>query len=213
MAAAGYLPDPAFQGGHRVRTIWGVTEAMSTIRNALAAVVAALAMAWSPAVVSAQQLPGATGMIDWGVWVAPDGCMYWYADGGIEGYMLDRVDRETGLPVCLEVNTCLVANTDTLFPTDGHTLTAEGRARLLEFFRTSGAFSYSIYGHTDSRASIEYNQALSERRANSVYQVAREAGAVVERVIGFGELRPIAPNDSAANMQLNRRVEIVCYRW
>lgn len=191
----------------------GVIRAMNRIRNALVALVTA-AMSFLPVALSAQTaLPGATGMIDWGVWVAPDGCMYWYADGGIEGYMIDRVDRETGLPVCLQVNTCLVENTDTLFPTDGHTLTAEGRARLLDFFRSSGAFSYAIYGHTDSRASIEYNQALSERRANAVYQVAREAGAVVERVIGFGELRPVAPNDSAANMQRNRRVEIVCYRW
>ncbi len=186
---------------------------MKRIRNALAAL-AATAMSFLPVALSAQTgLPGATGMIDWGVWVAPDGCMYWYADGGIEGYMLDRVDRETGLPVCLQVNTCLVENTDTLFPTDGDRLTAEGHRRLLDFFRNTGAFSYAIYGHTDSRASIEYNQALSERRANSVYAVAREAGAVVERVIGFGELRPIAPNDSAANMQRNRRVEIVCYRW
>lgn len=185
---------------------------MSKIRNALAAL-ATMALSLGPVALAAEQLPGATGMIDWGVWVAPDGCMYWYADGGIEGYMLDRVDRETGLPVCLQVNTCLVENTDTLFPTDGYTLTAEGHRRLLDFFRSTGAFSYAIYGHTDSRASIEYNQRLSERRANAVYQVAREAGAVVERVIGFGELRPIAPNDSAANMQRNRRVEIVCYRW
>lgn len=185
---------------------------MSKIRNILVAIFA-MAMALGPVSLAAEQPPAATGMIDWGVWVAPDGCMYWYADGGLEGYMVDRVDRETGLPVCLEVNTCLVEDTDTLFPTDGHTLTAAGHARLLDFFRTSGAFSYSIFGHTDSRASIEYNQGLSERRANAVYQVAREAGVVVERVIGFGELRPIAPNDSAANMQLNRRVEIACYRW
>ncbi len=194
--------------------IWGVTRAMGKFRNALAAAAAtALTLGMVPAVAQQAQLPGATAMIDWGVWVAPDGCMYWYADGGIEGYMLDRVDPESGLPVCLQVNTCLVENTDTLFPTDGDVLTAEGRRRLLDFFRTSGAFSYSIYGHTDSRASVEYNQGLSERRAAAVYRVAREAGVVVERVIGFGELRPIAPNDSAANMQLNRRVEIVCYRW
>ncbi|MEQ8367128.1 MAG: OmpA family protein, partial [Roseicyclus sp.] len=29
---------------------------------------------------------------------------------------------------------------------------------------------------------------------------------------GYGERRPVAPNTSAANMQQNRRVEIVCYR-
>lgn len=186
---------------------------MKTIRKGLAAA-AALALTVASAPVAAQQgLPGATGMIDWGVWVAPDGCMYWYADGGIEGYMLDRVDPETGLPVCLEVETCLVENTDTLFPTDGHVLTAAGRERLLNFFRSGAGYSYAIYGHTDYRASHEYNQALSERRANAVYQVAREAGVVVERVIGFGETRPIATNETAAGMQQNRRVEIVCYRW
>jgi outer membrane protein OmpA-like peptidoglycan-associated protein len=54
---------------------------------------------------------------------------------------------------------------------------------------------------------------LSQRRANAVAEVARASGAVVDRVTGFGERRPIAPNDSAANMQKNRRVEIVCYRY
>lgn len=185
---------------------------MTIIRKALATA-AMLGFALGGTVSTAQQLPPATAMIDWGVWVAPDGCMYWYADGGLEGYMLDRVNPETGMPVCLAVETCLVENTDALFPTDGHVLTASGRERLLNFFRSGAGYSYAIYGHTDSRASHEYNQGLSERRANSVYQVAREAGVVVERVVGFGETRPIAPNDSAANMQQNRRVEIVCYRW
>ena len=54
---------------------------------------------------------------------------------------------------------------------------------------------------------------LSQNRANTVAGVARQSGAVVDRVVGFGERRPIAPNNSAANMQKNRRVEIVCYRY
>jgi len=152
-------------------------------------------------------------MIEWGIWVSPDGCMYWAADGGLEGYFVDRVNPENGMPVCLKVNTCLIENTDTLFATDSHILTAEGRSRLHEFFRTAGAFSYAIYGHTDSRASDEYNMALSERRAKSVYDVAVSEGAVVERVVGYGERRPRATNSTAAGMQQNRRVEIVCYRW
>jgi outer membrane protein OmpA-like peptidoglycan-associated protein len=173
----------------------------------------ALAIMGPVAPAFAQERPSAQAMIDWGVWMSPDGCMYWYADGGLEGYMVDRVDPRTGMPVCLRVNTCLTENTDTLFPTDGYHLTPEGRERLRRFFQTAGAFSYAIYGHTDSRASIEYNQALSERRARAVYEVAVSVGAVVDRVIGFGELRPIAPNDSPENMQRNRRVEVVCYRW
>lgn len=157
--------------------------------------------------------PRATAFVEWGVWVDPDGCMHWYADGGAEGWMVSRVNPKTGKAVCLRKNTCLVENTDTLFATDSATLTASGKARLQEFFRTANAFGYAIYGHTDSRASVSYNQRLSERRAASVANVARSVGAVVERQIGFGELQPIAPNDSAANMQKNRRVEVVCYRW
>lgn len=161
----------------------------------------------------AQAKPEVSGRIDWGVWVDPDGCMHWWADGGLEGYMVDRVNPKTGKPVCLKLNTCLVENTDTLFATDSHRLTASGRSRLEHFFRNSGAFAYAIYGHTDSRASDEYNMALSQRRAASVAAVARSVGAMVDREIGYGERQPIATNSTAAGMQKNRRVEVVCYRW
>ena len=161
----------------------------------------------------AQTKPEIAGRIDWGVWIDDDGCMHWWADGGLEGYMLDRVNPKTGKPVCLRRNTCLVQNTDTLFATDSHKLTPSGRAYLEDFFRNAGAFGYAVYGHTDSRASDEYNMRLSQRRAASVANVARSVGAMVEREIGFGEREPLVPNSSAANMQKNRRVEVVCYRW
>jgi flagellar motor protein MotB len=46
-----------------------------------------------------------------------------------------------------------------------------------------------------------------------VANVARSVGARVAREIGYGERRPVAPHDrNPANMQANRRVEIVCYR-
>jgi len=157
--------------------------------------------------------PTIAGRINWGIWVDDDGCMHWWADGGLEGYMLDRVNPKTGKPVCLKKNTCLVENTDTLFATDSSRLTASGRSRLTQFFQQAGAFGYAIYGHTDSRASDGYNISLSQRRAASVASVARSVGAVVEREIGYGERQPIATNSTAAGMQQNRRVEVVCYRW
>ena len=161
----------------------------------------------------AQQAPQVAGKIEWGIWVDDDGCMHWWADGGVEGYMLDRVNPKTGKPVCLKRNTCLVENTDQMFATDSAQLTTTGRRRLTEFFSKAGAFGYAIYGHTDSRASDEYNMRLSDRRAKSVADVARSTGAVVEREIGYGERQPIATNGTAAGMQQNRRVEVVCYRW
>jgi len=170
-----------------------------------------LAMLGSAA--SAQQQVTVTGKINWGLWVDPDGCMHWWADGGLEGYMTPRRHPKTGQHMCLERNTCAVPNTDVLFATDSHQLTPSGRQWLQQFFTSAGAFAYAIYGHTDSRASDEYNMRLSQRRADAVAGVARSTGAVVDRVVGFGERRPIASNDSAANMQKNRRVEIVCYRY
>jgi len=189
--------------------IRGITMAM---RGALAAAaVAVCAVGAVPA--QAQTKPRQVGIIEWGAWIDDDGCMHWWADGGSEGYMVPRRNPKTGKPVCLKKNTCAVMNSDVLFATDSHYLTPHGRARLTQFFQQAGAFGYAIYGHTDSRASDEYNIRLSQRRAKSVGDVARSVGAVVERQIGYGERQPIAPNDSAANMQKNRRVEIVCYRW
>ncbi|WP_370654170.1 OmpA family protein [Pseudotabrizicola sp.] len=175
---------------------------------------AALAVGMSGATSAmAQGAPEVVGKIEWGVWIDDDGCMHWWADGGLEGYMVPRRNPKTGKPVCLKRNTCLVENTDQMFATDSAQLTAQGRSRLQSFFQSAGAFGYAIYGHTDSRASDEYNMGLSKRRAAAVANVARSAGAHVEREIGFGERQPIASNNSAAGMQKNRRVEVVCYRW
>jgi outer membrane protein OmpA-like peptidoglycan-associated protein len=157
--------------------------------------------------------PDVAGKIIWGAWIDDDGCMHWWADGGVEGYMLDRVNPKTGKPVCLKRNTCLVENTDNLFATDSARLTATGTRRLKDFFTKAGAFGYAIYGHTDSRASDEYNMRLSQRRAKAVADVARSMGAVVDREIGYGERQPRASNATAKGMQQNRRVEIVCYKW
>jgi outer membrane protein OmpA-like peptidoglycan-associated protein len=172
----------------------------------------ASAMALVPGAAVAQDRTTVTGRVQPGIWIDPDGCMHWVADGGIEGYMEGRVNPHDGMPVCLNVNTCAVTNSDVLFHTDSARLTQSGRAQLEQFFRSAGAFAYAIYGHTDSRASDEYNMSLSQRRAASVANVARSVGARVAREIGYGERRPVASNGTAAGMQQNRRVEIVCYR-
>lgn len=183
---------------------------MSCFFAATATVATTVLLVPTPA--DAQQSVTVTGRVEPGLWIDPDGCLHWVADGGIEGYMEGRINPANGMPVCLDVNTCAVANNDVLFHTDSARLTASGRAQLEQFFGTAGAFAYAVYGHTDSCASDEYNIRLSQRRAASVADVARSVGAHVAREIGYGERRPVAPNTSAANMQQNRHVEIVCYR-
>jgi OOP family OmpA-OmpF porin len=71
-----------------------------------------------------------------------------------------------------------------------------------------------VGGHTDSISSEEFNQALSERRANAVVTALQERGVTTAlSAQGYGESAPVAPNevdghDNPAGRQLNRRVEI-----
>jgi OOP family OmpA-OmpF porin len=67
-----------------------------------------------------------------------------------------------------------------------------------------------IDGHTDSIGTEEYNQGLSERRAEAVAAYLEAAGVSRDRmtVAGFGETQPVASNDTAEGRALNRRVEI-----
>lgn len=70
-----------------------------------------------------------------------------------------------------------------------------------------------IEGHTDSDGTEEFNQRLSEARANSVSSYAKGQGVAGQRVstAGYGELQPVASNDSADGKRLNRRVEIAIF--
>ncbi|MBA96994.1 MAG: OmpA family protein [Sulfitobacter sp. SK025] len=145
------------------------------------------------------------------IWVDPDGCEHWVMDDGAEGYMTPNVSRQ-GIPVCRRGNVCGVMNTDQFFATDSYRINQQGKARLAEFFKTTGAVSYIINGHTDSRASDEYNMRLSLNRANSVAVIAKQTGARIADVRGYGERLPAAPNGTAAGMAKNRRVEIICIR-
>lgn len=68
-----------------------------------------------------------------------------------------------------------------------------------------------IEGHTDSIWSENFNQVLSQRRADSVkaYLVAQGIGAARLVAVGRGEFVPIADNGFAAGRQANRRVEVL----
>ena len=74
-----------------------------------------------------------------------------------------------------------------------------------------------VAGHTDSKGSDAYNQKLSERRAQAVYDYLTSNGVEASRLqgpIGYGESRPIAPNtnedgsDNPEGRAKNRRTEL-----
>jgi OOP family OmpA-OmpF porin len=67
-----------------------------------------------------------------------------------------------------------------------------------------------IEGHTDSIGSEEYNQGLSEKRAQAVDKYIEEHGIDTDRytVKGYGESKPVASNDTEEGRRKNRRVEL-----
>jgi outer membrane protein OmpA-like peptidoglycan-associated protein len=67
-----------------------------------------------------------------------------------------------------------------------------------------------VAGHTDSTGTTEYNQELSERRANAVAAYLKTRSVRGDRVItvGAGEGHPVATNDTPDGRQRNRRVEL-----
>jgi OmpA-OmpF porin, OOP family len=81
--------------------------------------------------------------------------------------------------------------------------------RLAAVARSCPTRTIEIGAHTDSDGPPVYNQDLSERRARAVveYLVREGVAGTNLKAVGFGESRPLVPNDSAANKQKNRRVE------
>ncbi len=68
----------------------------------------------------------------------------------------------------------------------------------------------TVAGHTDSTGSEQYNQQLSERRAQNVKDALVQSGVQASRIttVGYGEAQPVASNYTPEGRQLNRRVVI-----
>lgn len=82
-------------------------------------------------------------------------------------------------------------------------------ANVLDVVTKCPSLKVEVSGYTDTDGADAANQSLSERRANSVREFIVGAGVPSDRVAatGYGETRPIAPNDTAKNKGLNRRIE------
>lgn len=99
------------------------------------------------------------------------------------------------------------------FAIDSYALQPGVEGTLNEVARTLSSYNQTyidVLGHTDSTGSDAYNQALSERRAQSVADYLASRGVARARmgIRGYGESQPIASNDTEAGRSQNRRVEI-----
>lgn len=81
--------------------------------------------------------------------------------------------------------------------------------KISRFLNENPKINVEISGHTDDQGAVAYNQQLSQRRAKAVadYLVQRGVQASRLKEVGYGSKKPIRPNDSEANRQVNRRIE------
>lgn len=127
------------------------------------------------------------------------------AEYGFKAQGLTGVQTERGL---------LFTFNTVLFAFDKTNLSAKAKNQMDELTRiVEQHSSRKVYveGHTDSIGGLAYNQSLSERRAQTVYDALIQRGVNGTRLImqGYGETRPIANNKTAQGRQQNRRVEVI----
>lgn len=108
----------------------------------------------------------------------------------------------------------IISMSDILFETGKANLTADLKtslakiAGILIVFKTSNVI---VEGHTDNVGSDEYNQVLSEKRAENVMNFLIEQGVAASRLtaIGYGLSHPIAENETKEGRAKNRRVDLI----
>ena len=114
----------------------------------------------------------------------------------------------------IEANSLLItSDSGILFDVDKYDVRPEDKEvlkNLATVLKEMNVKNFEIDGYTDSDGSDEHNQVLSENRANSVKNFLVSQGVTAEiKTKGYGESRPVAPNDTAEGKQKNRRVEII----
>lgn len=108
----------------------------------------------------------------------------------------------------------IVSMPDVLFDFNKYTLKPEARERLARISGIVLAYpdlKLQVEGYTDSIGSDEYNQTLSDKRAEAVRDYIVTSGVNMNNVAarGMGKADPVADNSTAKGRQLNRRVEMI----
>jgi len=119
---------------------------------------------------------------------------------------LQAKQTERGMVLTLGSNVLFDTGSDVLKPGADDALN-----RVAQFLQGQTNVRLRIEGHTDSRGSSSYNDALSQRRADAVYHALVRRGVDSARIdaLGRGMELPVATNDTAEGRQQNRRVELI----
>lgn len=153
--------------------------------------------------------------------------------GGVVGYSMDQQANEIAYALGTGVNNDPLAALDPnreilvsksadyvrimfrdpmMFATDSANLQFHARSKINKVrtvLRNYPQTIVAVAGFTDDQGSYEYNQQLSERRAGTVAKILSVNGSPMVRGCSYD--KAIAPNNSAVNRALNRRVEVYLY--
>ncbi|QJX48546.1 OmpA family protein [Hymenobacter taeanensis] len=145
-----------------------------------------------------------------------------YAAAGkylMKSLSFDYSDKRTFDPLTLDIylepvraGRSIVLN-NLFFDTNEYELKPKSRtelSRLVTFMKQYPDIQVEISGHTDDVGSDDDNLSLSQNRAKSVYTylVGQGVKATRLRFKGYGETKPLVPNDSDSHRQQNRRIEL-----
>ena len=134
-------------------------------------------------------------------------------DKTLEDVLSAAIAREFNLEISpIELNASLILNHIT-FASNSAELTPSSLLeldRVTDFLVHNPEVEIEVSAHTDDVGSDEFNEQLSERRANSVkqYLIKNNIPEGSLSSVGFGESRPLVANNSEENRRRNRRVEL-----
>lgn len=143
------------------------------------------------------------------------------AGGAAIGNQLDKQEEELRASLGNDVgivnngqNLTVTLPQDILFATNSTEVSGRSQADLFTLAGSINQYpntTVNVIGHTDDVGGSDFNQDLSQRRAQAVTSVLINAGVSPARIIstGRGEFQPIATNATAEGRQANRRVEVV----
>ena len=140
--------------------------------------------------------------------------------GAVIGHQMDKqaeeIKKEIPDAEVVRVGEGIVIefNSKILFGFDQYNLTTDARTnlnKLVAILQKYPDTNIEVQGHTDSKGTTRYNEALSERRASAVsyYLSGKEITASRLTINGFGETMPKYTNTTEEGQTQNRRVEFL----
>jgi OmpA-OmpF porin, OOP family len=148
-----------------------------------------------------------------------DYALYVNAPGYLfESLNFDYEDNYDPKPVVIDIDLdkagagAMIVLNNIFFEVDKYDLAPKSKTELdkvARFLIDNPAIKVEISGHTDDTGTASHNQTLSLRRAQAVVQYLSQHSIPAKRLtqVGHGSSRPLKPNDSDANRQINRRIE------